>query len=69
MPALNWFFRLAKSIPVGAGGPRDVVASIKAARHELETMYRILSFMVLGIMLVSLSWAYTRFRDRIQRYL
>jgi uncharacterized membrane protein len=37
-------------------------------RH-LETMYRILSFIVLGIMLVTVSWAYTRFRDRIQRYL
>lgn len=36
MPALNWFFRLAKAIPVGSGGPRDVVASIKAARKELE---------------------------------
>ena len=36
MPALNWFFRLSKAIPVGAGGPRDVVASIKAARKELE---------------------------------
>jgi len=37
-------------------------------RH-LETMYRILSFILLGIMLVSVSWVYTRFRDRIQRYL
>ena len=36
MPALNWFFRLAKAIPVGTGGPRDVVGSIKAARKELE---------------------------------
>ena len=30
------FFRLTKAIPVGAGGPRDVVASIHAARKELE---------------------------------
>ena len=37
-------------------------------RH-LETMYRILSFIVLGLMLVSMSWIYTRFRDRIRRYL
>lgn len=37
-------------------------------RH-LETMYRILSFIVLGLMLVGVSWIYTRFRDRIQRYL
>ena len=37
-------------------------------RH-LETMYRILSFIVLGLMLVSVSWIYTRFHDRVQRYL
>lgn len=37
-------------------------------RH-LETMYRILSFIVLGLMLVGVSWIYTRFRDRIQKYL
>jgi hypothetical protein len=37
-------------------------------RH-LETMYRILSFIVLGLMLVSASWIYTRFHDRLQRYL
>jgi acyl-[acyl-carrier-protein]-phospholipid O-acyltransferase / long-chain-fatty-acid--[acyl-carrier-protein] ligase len=36
MPALNWFFRLAKAIPVGAGGPRDVAGSVKVARKELE---------------------------------
>ncbi|HME08640.1 MAG TPA: DUF2339 domain-containing protein [Bryobacteraceae bacterium] len=37
-------------------------------RH-LETLYRILSFIVLGLMLVSVSWIYTRFHDRIRRYL
>jgi len=37
-------------------------------RH-LETIYRILSFIVLGLMLVGVSWIYTRFRDRIQKYL
>jgi acyl-[acyl-carrier-protein]-phospholipid O-acyltransferase / long-chain-fatty-acid--[acyl-carrier-protein] ligase len=36
MPAIHWFFRLTKAIPAGAGGPRDVVASIQAARRELE---------------------------------
>lgn len=36
MPALNWFFRLAKAIPVGTGGRRDVVESIRSARKELE---------------------------------
>jgi hypothetical protein len=37
--------------------------------RQLETLYRILSFFVLGVILVSVSWLYTRFRDRIQRYL
>ncbi len=37
--------------------------------RELETLPRILSFFVLGVILVSVSWIYTRFRDRIQRYL
>jgi uncharacterized membrane protein len=37
-------------------------------RH-LETLYRILSFIVLGLMLVGVSWIYTRFRERIQKYL
>jgi acyl-[acyl-carrier-protein]-phospholipid O-acyltransferase/long-chain-fatty-acid--[acyl-carrier-protein] ligase len=36
MKSLNWFLRLARAIPVGTTGPRDVVASIKSARHELE---------------------------------
>jgi uncharacterized membrane protein len=37
-------------------------------RH-LETLPRILSFLVLGLLLVAVSWIYTRFRDRVQRYL
>jgi hypothetical protein len=37
--------------------------------RELETVNRILSFIVLGVILVGVSWMYTRFRDRIQRYL
>lgn len=37
-------------------------------RH-LETVFRILSFIALGVMLVSVSWIYTRYRDRIRRYL
>jgi len=37
--------------------------------RQLQTLYRILSFFVLGVILVSVSWLYTRFRDRIQRYL
>ncbi len=37
--------------------------------RELETVNRIISFIVLGVILVGVSWMYTRFRDRIQRYL
>jgi uncharacterized membrane protein len=37
--------------------------------RELETVNRILSFIVLGLILVGVSWVYTRFRGRIQRYL
>ena len=37
-------------------------------RH-LETMNRILSFIVLGAVMVGVSWIYTRFRAQIQRYL
>jgi hypothetical protein len=37
--------------------------------RQLETINRILSFIVLGVILVSVSWIYTRFRDRLQRYL
>ena len=36
MPALHWLFRLGKAIPVGTSGSRDVVASIRAARSQLE---------------------------------
>ncbi|HEX4594395.1 MAG TPA: acyl-[ACP]--phospholipid O-acyltransferase, partial [Bryobacteraceae bacterium] len=44
MPVLNWFFRLAKAIPVGTGGPRDVVTSIRAARKELEAGHMVCIF-------------------------
>ncbi|MBZ5604143.1 MAG: DUF2339 domain-containing protein, partial [Acidobacteriia bacterium] len=37
--------------------------------RQLETVNRIISFIVLGVILVGVSWMYTRFRDRIQRYL
>jgi hypothetical protein len=37
--------------------------------RNLETLYRILSFIVLGVILVGVSWVYTRFRDRVKRYL
>jgi hypothetical protein len=35
-------------------------------RH-LETLYRILSFIVLGVILLGVSWIYTRFRDSVRR--
>jgi hypothetical protein len=37
-------------------------------RH-LETLPRILSFIVLGLILVGVSWIYTRFRERVEKYL
>jgi len=37
-------------------------------RH-LETLPRIFSFIVLGLILVGVSWVYTRFREHVARYL
>ena len=37
-------------------------------RH-LETLPRIFSFIALGLILVGVSWAYTRFRERVSKYL
>lgn len=37
--------------------------------RNLETLYRILSFITLGLILLGVSWVYTRFRDRIRTYL
>ena len=37
-------------------------------RH-LDTLPRIFSFIVLGLFLVGVSWAYTRFRERVAQYL
>jgi len=36
---------------------------------SLATLPRIFSFLVLGLILVGVSWIYTRFRERIERYL
>ncbi len=44
MKALNWFFRLGKAIPVGTSGPRDVIASIRAARKEIEAGHMVCIF-------------------------
>ena len=37
--------------------------------RNLDTLPRIISFIVLGMILVSVSWIYTRFREQLQRYL
>lgn len=37
--------------------------------RNLETVYRILSFIALGLILLCVSWIYTRFRVEIRRYL
>jgi hypothetical protein len=37
--------------------------------RNLDTLPRILSFIVLGLLLVTVSWVYTRFRDQVRRIL
>jgi len=37
--------------------------------RRLDTPHRILSFILLGLFLLGVSWIYTRFRDAIRRYL
>jgi hypothetical protein len=37
--------------------------------RTLDTMSRILSFIVLGLMMVGASWVYTRFREQIRKLL
>jgi uncharacterized membrane protein len=37
--------------------------------RNLETVYRILSFIALGLILLGVSWVYTRFRERLRHYL
>jgi uncharacterized membrane protein len=36
---------------------------------QLDTLSRILSFIVLGLLLIVASWAYSRFREQIHRIL
>jgi len=36
---------------------------------QLEELARIISFVVLGAVLLAVSWIYTRYRDKIQKYL
>jgi uncharacterized membrane protein len=37
--------------------------------RNLETMYRILSFLGLGVILLLVSWTYTRFKAKLQKLL
>ena len=37
--------------------------------RNLETIYRILSFVALGLILLAVSWVYTRFREHLRRLL
>jgi hypothetical protein len=37
--------------------------------RNLDTPFRILSFMVMGALLLAVSWVYTQFREKIRRYL
>ncbi len=37
--------------------------------RNLETLYRILSFVVLGLMLLGVSWIYSRFREKVLKLL
>ena len=37
--------------------------------RNLDTLPRIFSFIVLGLLLVGVSWVYTRFRDQVRRFL
>lgn len=36
---------------------------------ELDTLPRIFSFIILGLLLISASWAYTKYRQQLQKYL
>jgi uncharacterized membrane protein len=54
----------------GGGGAGVCVAKLFAYDlRALATFDRILSFFALGLILVGVSWLYTRFRSQIQRYL
>ena len=37
--------------------------------RNLETIFRILSFIGLGVVLLLVSWIYTRFKDQMHKYL
>jgi uncharacterized membrane protein len=37
--------------------------------RNLETLPRIFSFIVLGLLMLAVSWGYARFRDQVKKYL
>jgi hypothetical protein len=37
--------------------------------NELDTLPRIFSFIILGLLLIGASWAYTKYRQQLQKYL
>ena len=37
--------------------------------QELDTIYKILSFIILGLLLLGVSLIYTRYKEQIRRYL
>jgi acyl-[acyl-carrier-protein]-phospholipid O-acyltransferase / long-chain-fatty-acid--[acyl-carrier-protein] ligase len=43
-PLLGRFLRLGKAIPAGAGGPRDIVESIRSARREIQAGHMVCIF-------------------------
>lgn len=48
------------------------VCTVKAFAYDfrhLETLARIVSFTVLGLLLLATSWVYARYNDRLQRFL
>ncbi|MGH7874521.1 MAG: acyl-[ACP]--phospholipid O-acyltransferase, partial [Candidatus Binatia bacterium] len=44
LKALNWFFRLMRSIPVSATNRREIVESLKRARNELDKGHMVCIF-------------------------
>ena len=37
--------------------------------RELEALARIMSFVILGLILLAISWTYTRYREQIRKFL
>ena len=37
--------------------------------RNLDTLYRVASFLILGVLLITVSWVYSKLRTQIERYL